>query len=72
MLVSRLESGWDYRVGFLTALSFVVGGVTSMVAGYLGMMVAVFANARTTICALEKPESRAWTASFNTAFRAGV
>jgi inorganic pyrophosphatase len=71
VLVSRLESGWDYRVGFLTALSFVVGGVTSMVAGYLGMMVAVFANARTTICCLEKPESRAWTASFNTAFRAG-
>ena len=26
VLVSRLESGWDYRVGFLTALSFVVGG----------------------------------------------
>ena len=71
VLVSRLESGWDFQVGLLTALAFCVGGVTSMVAGYVGMMVAVFANARTTVSAMERPDSRAWTASFNCAFRAG-
>ena len=33
------------------------------------MMVAVFSNARTAICA-KKPDDKGWTASFNCAFRA--
>eukprot|EP00959_Pyramimonas_sp_CCMP1952_P366441 7674821-Pyramimonas_sp.AAC.1 len=34
-------------------------------------MVAVYANARTTISAMETPNSQAWKSSFNAAFRAG-
>ena len=33
------------------------------------MMVAVYSNARTAICA-KKPDDKGWTASFNCAFRA--
>jgi inorganic pyrophosphatase len=54
--------------GFFTTLSFVLGAVTSMVSGYLGMKVAVFSNVRTTVSA-QKP---GWTDCFNTAFRAGA
>eukprot|EP00961_Rhodomonas_salina_P292839 3933244-Rhodomonas_salina.3 len=51
--------------------SFVVGAFTSMAAGYVGMMVAVFANARTTVSALEDG-AKGWTACFNCAFRSGA
>ena len=61
-------TGWDSARGFLTSLSFVLGAVTSMASGYLGMKVAVFSNVRTTVSA-QKP---GWTACFNTAFRAGA
>ena len=61
-------TGWDFVRGFLTALSFVLGSVTSMASGYLGMKVAVFSNVRTTVSA-QKP---GWTSCFNTAFRAGA
>ncbi len=61
-------TGWDMTRGFLTALSFVLGAVTSMASGYLGMKVAVFSNVRTTISA----QRSGWTACFNTAFRAGA
>jgi len=54
--------------GFFTTLSFVLGAVTSMISGYLGMKVAVYSNVRTTVSA-QKP---GWTACFNTAFRAGA
>jgi len=59
---------WDLARAFLTSLSFVLGAVTSMASGYLGMKVAVYSNVRTTISA-QKP---GWTACFNTAFRAGA
>mmetsp|Transcript_10627 Transcript_10627/g.11725 ORF Transcript_10627/g.11725 Transcript_10627/m.11725 type:complete len:755 (+) Transcript_10627:28-2292(+) len=61
-------TGWDFARGVLTATSFVLGALTSMASGYLGMKVAVFSNVRTTISA-QKP---GWTACFNTAFRAGA
>lgn len=61
-------TGWDAARGFFTALSFVLGAVTSMASGYLGMKVAVFSNVRTTVSA-QKP---GWTGCFNTAFRAGA
>lgn len=35
-------------IGGLTALSFIVGALTSILAGFIGMMVAVYSNARTT------------------------
>ena len=61
---------WDFQSGGLTALSFVVGAATSILAGYIGMMVAVFSNARTTVCA-KKEGAEGWKDSFNCAFRAG-
>jgi H(+)-translocating pyrophosphatase len=61
-------TGWDTARGFLTSLSFVLGALTSMACGYLGMKVAVYSNVRTTISA-QKP---GWTKCFNTAFRAGA
>jgi len=59
---------YDFFRGFFTAVSFVLGAITSMVSGYLGMKVAVFSNVRTTISA----QKSGWTACFNTAFRAGA
>jgi len=74
--VTTLVAQWQWDHGFYTCLSFVVGAVTSIIAGYIGMTVAVYSNARTTIAACRgygQPdgETQAWTASFNTAFRAG-
>lgn len=61
-------TGWDAARGGFTAISFLLGAVTSMLSGYLGMKVAVYSNVRTTISA-QKP---GWTECFNTAFRAGA
>jgi len=54
-------------LGFLTTLSFVLGAVTSVISGYIGMRVAVFSNVRTTLSA----KKEGYTDCFNTAFRAG-
>ena len=51
---------------FFTAVAFVAGGVTSIFSGYIGMKVAVYANARTTFGC-----SQGWTQGFNVAFKAG-
>ena len=61
-------TGWDMARGFFTALSFLLGAITSMASGYLGMKVAVYSNVRTTVSA----QQPGWTACFNTAFRAGA
>lgn len=61
-------TGWDMARGIFTAVSFLLGAVTSMGSGYLGMKVAVYSNVRTTVSA-QKP---GWTECFNTAFRAGA
>jgi Na+/H+-translocating membrane pyrophosphatase len=45
--------------------------MTSILAGYIGMMVAVFSNARTTVSAKKEGEE-GWKAAFNCAFRAGL
>jgi len=61
---------WDFSIGILSAISFTIGAVTSLCSGYIGMRVATFSNARTTIQAV-LPDEAGWTGSFNTAFRAG-
>jgi H+-translocating diphosphatase len=61
-------TGWDAYRGAFTALSFLLGAMTSMASGYLGMKVAVFSNVRTTVSA----QKSGWTECFNTAFRAGA
>jgi len=71
LMVSHTNSnGWNFTVGGLTALSFIVGALTSILAGFIGMMVAVYSNARTTVSAKKEGEY-GWSAAFNTAFRAG-
>jgi len=61
---------FDWTIGTLTATAFAAGGITSIICGYIGMMVAVFSNARTTLQA-QADGPAGWTGSFNTAFRAG-
>jgi len=63
------EEAWAWNHGLLSGTSFVVGAVTSIISGYIGMKVAVFANARCTVGACSPTVG--WTASFNTAFQAG-
>ncbi|EKX44949.1 hypothetical protein GUITHDRAFT_157894 [Guillardia theta CCMP2712] len=62
---------WKWKIGGLTCASFLVGAFTSILSGYIGMMVAVFANGRTTVAALADGGA-GWTAAFNVAFRSGA
>merc|ERR1719356_870273 len=59
---------WDFVRGTFTAIAFVLGCITSIASGYLGMKVAVFSNVRTTVSA----QQQGWTKCFNIAFRAGA
>merc|ERR1719356_1082405 len=59
---------WDFVRGTFTAIAFVLGCITSIASGYLGMKVAVFSNVRTTVSA----QQPGWTKCFNIAFRAGA
>jgi inorganic pyrophosphatase len=67
---TKTEHSWDWGVGALTATSFIVGAFNSILSGYIGMTVAVFANARVTVAAV-RPGAAGWRASFNAAFIAG-
>ncbi|GMF16810.1 unnamed protein product [Phytophthora fragariaefolia] len=69
--VNKDGKQFDWLFGTLNATAFAVGGLTSMAAGYMGMMVAVYSNARTTVSAM-KEGARGWRDAFNTAFRAGA
>jgi len=63
------EITWMWKKGGLTTVAFVVGALTSILCGFLGMKVAVFSNARTTI-ACASPSSP-YEKGFNTSFSAG-
>jgi inorganic pyrophosphatase len=67
---NKIVTKWEWETGALTAVSFAVGAFTSIIAGYIGMTVAVFANARVTVEAV-KPGAAGWRGSFNAAFIAG-
>jgi inorganic pyrophosphatase len=54
-----------WHMGVFTAIAFVFGAVTSMVSGYIGMMIAVQANSRTALQA-----QRGYAPAFRTAFEA--
>lgn len=56
----------NWTTGVATCISFLVGCTTSIVAGYIGMSIAVFANSRTAVKSYEGVGS-----GFKTAFRAG-
>ena len=68
--VSVTKQGFVGSEGLLTSLAFLLGGATSIACGYIGMRVAVYSNARTTVAACA-PGPAGWTGAFNTAFRAG-
>ena len=38
-IAGKTTSAWNFRVGGVTTAAFVIGGITSMISGYLGMMV---------------------------------
>jgi Na+/H+-translocating membrane pyrophosphatase len=58
----------SFFLGALTTVAFILGAGTSILSGYIGMKVAVYANVRTTInCLL----NQGFKEGFNTAFRAG-
>ncbi|CAK9088064.1 Pyrophosphate-energized vacuolar membrane proton pump (Pyrophosphate-energized inorganic pyrophosphatase) (H(+)-PPase) [Durusdinium trenchii] len=57
----------SHTQGALTAGAFLTGAFTSMLCGFLGMMIATFSNARTTLACAHK----GYTEGFNTAFRGG-
>ena len=57
----------DTTMGALTTISFILGALTSVASGYIGMRVAVYSNVRTTINA----QKEGYMHCFNTAFRAG-
>jgi len=57
--------------GIFTAIAFLTGAITSMISGYIGMKVAVFANGRVAKAAAQNHGAAQYTAAFNTAFRAG-
>jgi Na+/H+-translocating membrane pyrophosphatase len=44
------EGPFTFKSGWTTA-AFLAGSITSIVAGYIGMMVAVYANARVALAA---------------------
>ena len=58
------------KQGVVTAIAFWTGAITSMGCGYLGMMIATYSNARTTLAAKNKADG--YTKAFNTAFRGGA
>jgi inorganic pyrophosphatase len=71
LILILIQAGTDWSQGSLSAIAFIVGALTSMLCGFLGMMIATFSNARTTLnCAKEGEEG--YTAGFNTAFRGGA
>lgn len=60
--------GQNSTYGFFTTVSFLLGAITSIASGYIGMRVAVYSNVRTTINA----QKGGFKDCFNTAFRAGA
>jgi len=57
------------QMGVATAVAFWTGASTSMLCGFLGMMIATYSNARTTLSAVKKEDG--YTKAFNVAFRGG-
>ncbi|KAG5180782.1 inorganic pyrophosphatase [Tribonema minus] len=65
-LISIGQGSW--LQGMFTTIAFVLGALTSILSGWIGMKVAVHSNVRTTIGA----QQGGYKAAFNCAFRAGA
>jgi H(+)-translocating pyrophosphatase len=60
------------KIRFYSAISFLVGSITSLLCGYIGMYVATRTNYRVTyMAAIYKNEEDGLKHAFNTAFRGG-
>eukprot|EP00994_Dinema_validum_P008635 NODE_79_length_2698_cov_462.899585_g50_i0.p1 GENE.NODE_79_length_2698_cov_462.899585_g50_i0~~NODE_79_length_2698_cov_462.899585_g50_i0.p1 ORF type:complete len:541 (+),score=145.07 NODE_79_length_2698_cov_462.899585_g50_i0:258-1880(+) len=68
-LIGPTADGWDSAL--FSALSFIIGGLTSIGAGMVGMKIAVFTNARTSIGCMYGGNG-GYTRGFTTAFRGGI
>ena len=66
-LDASLLKGSCWTEGLFTAIAFLIGGLTSILSGYIGMKIAVYTNVRTAVSA-----QRGWTESFNSAFLGGA
>ena len=71
IFVLTSASGSGSKVALCTTMSFLIGGCTSLLSGYVGMTVAVYSNARTTVAAAKESSTRL-TGAFTVAFRAGA
>lgn len=71
LVLVLISWGQGLGAGILTTAAFVIGAITSMVCGWIGMYVAVYSNARTTVNAANEGYET-YKHSFNTAFRAGA
>jgi inorganic pyrophosphatase len=60
----------DQNFLFLTTFAFVLGAVTSIISGYIGMKVAVYSNSRTAYSAIN--EHHGLARAFRVAFRGGA
>jgi len=72
IIFALISWGQDMKQGFLTTLCFVLGAVTSIASGYIGMRVAVYSNARTAVSAYHADSREGYRGAFETAFRAGA
>ena len=58
---------FSWSDGIFTALAFVIGSCTSIISGYIGMKIGVYANARTAVEAQRGGIGPAFVASFKAA-----
>jgi len=65
------KAGTDTKYIPYATISFLIGAVTSILCGYIGMRIAVSANYRTTFMAMNISEPVAYSDAFKTAYRAG-
>ena len=66
LLVIDIFAGGDPKTRFYASIAYVVGAITSMLCGYIGMRIAVNSNYRTTYKAISSLEE-----AYNVAFRGG-
>ncbi len=67
LLFVIVGAGHSWKVGGWATLSFLVGALTSVISGFIGMRIAVTANSRTAINA-----RFGYELAFGTAFKAGM
>jgi len=53
IVVGTTADSQNYKFGLWTAAVFIIGATTSVTGGFIGMMIATYSNARTTIKAID-------------------